>query len=136
MSKKTYNVFISSADRISGTHNNATYEINWESFLPHNPHISNNEQNYSVSMCLSTAAGYYGNYGTTYHTGARVMAYFSTGNLSYDTSSTSRSHVLGHIHRDGTGTFMASSLANNPSRVMKRPVINQLTVSIYNMNLN
>lgn len=136
MSKKTFNVFINSADRISGTHNNATYDINWESMFPHNPHIANDEQNYSVSMTLTTSAGYYGNYGTTYHTGARVMAYFAAKNWSYDTSTYSRSHVLGHIIRDGSTAFLSSASADNPVRVMKRPTINQLTISIYNMNLN
>jgi hypothetical protein len=57
MTKKTYNVYISSADRISGTHNNAVYDINWESFMPHNPHIANGDQIYEVSFAFVTSEG-------------------------------------------------------------------------------
>jgi hypothetical protein len=31
---KSYTLFISSNDKVDGTNNNATFNINWDSFLP------------------------------------------------------------------------------------------------------
>lgn len=49
----TYSLVINSADRISGTTNNATYQINWRDFLP------DNYNTYKVAFSFQTVGGYY-----------------------------------------------------------------------------
>ena len=34
MATKNYNLYLASNDKISGTNNNAVFNVNWESFLP------------------------------------------------------------------------------------------------------
>ena len=51
--EKTYSLVINSQDKISGTNNNATYQINWDDFLPRD--ISN----YKVIFSFQTSGGYY-----------------------------------------------------------------------------
>ena len=36
LDKKNYTLFINSNDKISGSNNNATYQVNWDDFLPRN----------------------------------------------------------------------------------------------------
>ena len=40
--KKTYNLYLQSTDRISGTNNNPTFYVNWDAFLPRNKYFSVN----------------------------------------------------------------------------------------------
>ena len=49
----TYSLVINSADRISGTNNNATYQINWRDFLP------DNFDTYKIAFSFQTVGGYY-----------------------------------------------------------------------------
>ena len=50
---KSYTLFLSSSDKISGTNNNATFDVNWDSFLPRE------YDTYKVSFSLQTAGGLY-----------------------------------------------------------------------------
>lgn len=50
----TYSLVINSADKISGTNNNATYQVNWRDFLP------DNFNTYKVAFSFQTIGGYYG----------------------------------------------------------------------------
>ena len=34
MATKNYTLFMTSQDKVSGTNNNAVFNVNWESFLP------------------------------------------------------------------------------------------------------
>ena len=48
----TYSLVINSVDRISGTHNNATYSVNFQEFLPPC-------QNYKLAFSFQSSGGYY-----------------------------------------------------------------------------
>ena len=53
LSTKNYTTFISSNDKVSGTNNNGTYQINWDDVLP---------RNYSAFKCafmFQTGGGEY-----------------------------------------------------------------------------
>ena len=49
----SYSLVINSADKISGTNNNATYQINWRDFLP------DDFDNYKMAFSFQTIGGYY-----------------------------------------------------------------------------
>ena len=49
--KKTYNLYLSSNDKISGAHNNPTFIVNWD-FLPRNKF-------FSVNFSFVSCAGQY-----------------------------------------------------------------------------
>ena len=51
--EKTYSLVINSQDKISGTNNNATYQVNWDDFLPRDI------TNYKVLYAFRSAGGYY-----------------------------------------------------------------------------
>jgi hypothetical protein len=53
LDKPSYTVFINSNDKVSGTNNNANYQINWSDFLP------NNVDKYKLVFSFQTAGGYY-----------------------------------------------------------------------------
>jgi hypothetical protein len=48
-----YNIYINSNDKMSGKNNNATFQINWDDFLPRN------YKYYNVTFSFQTAPGYY-----------------------------------------------------------------------------
>lgn len=49
----TYSLVINSVDRISGTNNNATYQINWQDFLP------TDYATYKIAFSFQSSGGYY-----------------------------------------------------------------------------
>ena len=53
LDKPTYNLIINSSDKISGTNNNATFQINWDDFLPRKFNM------YKVIFSFQTTGGYY-----------------------------------------------------------------------------
>ena len=69
----TYTLVINSADKISGTNNNATYQVNWREFLP------DNYQSYKVAFSFQTIGGYYGD-GLFSSQGSNIGATASTTN--------------------------------------------------------
>ena len=56
LDKKNYTLFLNSNDRISGTHNNATFQINWDDFLPRT------YTSYKMNFNFQTVGGYYIDY--------------------------------------------------------------------------
>ena len=48
-----YTVFISSTDKVSGTNNNGTYQINWDDILPRN------YNNFKMAFTFQTGGGKY-----------------------------------------------------------------------------
>jgi hypothetical protein len=50
---KTYTLFISSNDRISGNHNNGVYQVNWDDFLP------KQFTDYKMTMAFQSSGGNY-----------------------------------------------------------------------------
>ena len=49
----TYSLVINSVDRVSGTNNNATFQINWKDFLP------DDFQSYKMAFSFQSSGGYY-----------------------------------------------------------------------------
>ena len=59
LDKKSYTVFLNSTDKVSGSNNNGTYQINWDDFLPRDVDF------YKVVFSFQTSGGYYkDNYST------------------------------------------------------------------------
>jgi len=56
LDKKSYTLFLNSADKISGTNNNAVFQVNWDDFLPRN------YSNYKSIFTFQTTGGYYIDY--------------------------------------------------------------------------
>ena len=53
LDKNSYTLFLNSSDKVSGTNNNANYDVNWDDFLPRDIN------NYKVVFSFQTAGGYY-----------------------------------------------------------------------------
>jgi len=53
LDKKSYTVFLNSTDKVSGSNNNANYQINWDDFLPRDVDF------YKVVFSFQTSGGYY-----------------------------------------------------------------------------
>jgi hypothetical protein len=70
LNKTTYNLYLSSNDRVGGTNNNATYQVNFDDFLPRK------YNNYKMIWNLSTTGGLYKD---TTSISANVNAIITTG---------------------------------------------------------
>jgi len=92
---KTYTLFINSNNKISGTNNNANYQINWD-FLPHDC------QNFKVAFSFNTASGYYKDNTATpiFYGNCKIVCDFDTKEFTYDTSTLGKSICLGYAQRD------------------------------------
>ena len=53
LDKNSYTLFLNSSDKVSGTNNNANYDVNWDDFLPRDIDY------YKVVYSFQTAGGYY-----------------------------------------------------------------------------
>lgn len=53
LDKNSYTLFLNSSDKVSGTNNNANYDVNWDSFLPRDIEY------FKVVYSFQTAGGYY-----------------------------------------------------------------------------
>ena len=53
LDKNSYTLFLNSTDKVSGSNNNANYQVNWDDFLPRDI------DNYKVVFSFQTAGGYY-----------------------------------------------------------------------------
>jgi hypothetical protein len=107
---KTYSLVINSNDKILGTNNNATYQVNWQDFLPEE------FDSYKIMFSFQTAGGYYSDGVTQIPTASN-----GTG-LNYKTStsgsaiSTSANLAIGSASmtvNTGSGSLVSGSgLAN------------------------
>ena len=79
LNKTTYNLYLSSNDRVGGTNNNATYQVNFDDFLPRK------YNNYKMIWNLSTTGGLYKD---TTSINANVNAIIATGNTTLVFAST------------------------------------------------
>jgi len=138
--KKTYNLYLSSTDRISGTHNNPTFNVNWDTFLPKNKY-------FSVNFSFVSAAGIYADCVIAsqnfYNSAIKINCNMQDTHFSTDTSSQSTTMNLGYCGIDCayvvTGGFTKGNsyiapYLSNPSKVIIRPQNTQLTFWIYNLS--
>jgi hypothetical protein len=135
LDKITYTLILNSNDKISGDNNNATFDINFDTFLPRE------YSTYKVMFNFSTVGGYYvdNTYATVPYmfSSAKIYANFATKQFSYDSSLNCGSTMLGLITRDpqttqSSSNTLSSSYLENAPKTINRPNQNVFTVSIYN----
>lgn len=134
---KGYNLYLSSSDKISGTtNNNASFNINFDSFLPRD------YDSYEITFSFQTAAGYYKDVGnTSVYSNAKIILDFSGRSYSYDSSNNGNSFILGYATRDASTSASNTNTYNcfyayNPPKTINRPTQNNINVKIYNMANN
>ena len=138
--KKTYNLYLSSNDKISGTHNNPTFNVNWDTFLPRNKY-------FSVNFSFVSCAGQYADCTITplnqtlYNSAIKINCNLQDTHFSSDTSSQSTTMNLGYASIDCAyvisytkGNSYLANYLSNPSKVIIRPQNSQLTFWIYNLS--
>jgi len=129
---KPYLLFLNSTDKISGSNNDATFYINWDTFLPRKP------EQYEVSFMFNSSTGHYSDYGpnTGFFTSAKIKADFNGKNYTYDTSTKSQSLVLGAIRRTIQSTYADYSAIYdyNPKKIIQNPNQQFLNIQIINTN--
>jgi len=138
--KKTYNLYLSSNDKISGTHNNPTFNVNWDTFLPRNKYFS---VNFSFVSCAGQYADCVIASQSLYNSVIKINCNLQDTHFSSDTSSQSTSMNLGYAGIDCTyvvnggftkGNSYIVPYLSNPSKVIIRPQNTQLTFWIYNLS--
>ena len=133
----TYTLVLNSAGRITGSHNNATFDVGWEDFLPKDNTL------YSVRFTFQCVGGYYKDSSASnyIYQSALVNVDFGCRNFSYDPSRNIPSTTLGIIRRDPQnattiGASLNCAIDTNPPRTISRPTNSQLNVKIINQNDN
>jgi hypothetical protein len=103
--EKTYTLVINSGDKVSGTHNNATFLVNWDMFLPRDI------TNYKVLYAFQSSGGYYSD-GVT-----KIPSTIAGGNsLLYSTTPTAYTFVNG-IVAVGATTFVLGGTTGVPANL-------------------
>ena len=148
--KKSYTVYLSSNDKVSGSNNNGMYNINWDNFLPRN------QQDYKVVFSFQSTAGNYKDVTTTTATGTggTAVAFLNVGggltyssakiimntqgrSYSFDTSNRSNSNTLGYIQRDvksaaSSGNTLTAFYMQNTPTTVSRPNQDMINIRIVN----
>jgi hypothetical protein len=136
LDKLTYTLVLNSTDKVSGTNNNATFDINWAAFLPIQYSY------YKVIFNFQTSGGYYKDVaGTSIYASAKITTNLQGATFSYDSSTKSGTSVLGLIQRDiQTTTSNSNTLScffyQNASKTIVRPSSNTFTITVYNNYYN
>jgi len=145
--KKCYNLYLSSTDKISGTHNNPTFNINWDTFLPRNKF-------FLVNFSFLTAGGLYNDVMVSTNVSYSQSNIKITSNLidahySLDSTTNGPSNTLGYAYFDcnyvfvsGSNNMTGVSKSNaftcpygfNPSKIIYRPQNTNLQFWIYNVS--
>jgi hypothetical protein len=132
LDKLTYTLVLNSADKVSGTNNNATFNINWAAFLPIKYSY------YKVIFNFQTVGGYYKDIaGTSIFSTGKIISNLQGATFSYDSSTNCGTSLLGLIQRDIQTTSSNSNTLScffyqNASKTIVRPSSNAFTISIYN----
>ena len=136
MATKNYTLFMSSQDKISGSNNNAVFNVNWESFLPRD------FDSYQLNFCFNVTAGYYKDTNnTTVYSHCKIVLDLLGRSYSYDTSTSGPSITLGFADREpstatsNTNGFNAWFGYNIP-KTIARPTQSLINVKIYNTSYN
>ena len=133
--KITYTLVLNSADKISGNNNNATFSINWDTFLPRK------YSTYKMIFNFATVGGNFkdGTYSSvqTVFSSGKITSNLFTRSYQYESSINGNSNTLGLIQRDIQTTSSSSNTLScfyyqNCSKTINRPNQNVFTVSVYN----
>ena len=135
---KSYTLFLSSADKVSGTNNNAIFDIKWESFLP------KEFTQFKVAYSFVTTGGYYLdvslNGKQNNYNNCRIVADFNSRSCSYDSALIGPSLTLGYAQRDIQITGSSSNCFSSffyqfPGKTIFTPTQNSLNIRVYNPGL-
>ena len=132
MATKNYTLFMTSQDKVSGTNNNAVFNVNWESFLPRD------FDTYQLDFSFHVNAGYYKDtLNTTVYSHCKVVLDFMGRSYSYDTLSTGPSLTLGFANREPSTATSNTNGFNvwygyNVPKTISRPTQSIINVKIYN----
>ena len=132
---KTYTLFINSNNKISGSNNNANYQINFD-FLPHDCNY------FKIAFSFNTASGYYKDNTATpiFYGNCKIVCDFDVKEFTYDTSTLGKSLCLGYAQRDNqtssgnsAGNTITCFYSYNTPKTICRPNKNVLNIQIYNL---
>jgi len=109
----TYSLVINSNDRISGTNNNATFQINWRDFLP------DKHMRYKIAFTFQTTGGYYtdGYYTTAASrlSGYTVGTAFSAGTNTISVTGSPINSIVANMFIGGPGIASGTQVISNSS---------------------
>lgn len=131
----SYTLFLSSDDKVSGSNNNAVFNVNWESFLPRN------YDQFKVCYSFLTAGGNYKDgISNSNFNNCKIVCNFQGRSLSYGTSNNGPSSILGFGQRDmqnstSTSNSFATFFYQFPAKTISRPTQNALNIQVYNAGL-
>ena len=129
MATKNYNLYLASNDKVSGTNNNAVFNVNWEAFLPRD------FDTYQIMFNMNVVAGYYKDIsGTTSLSHVKVVLDTQGRSFSYDTSTSSPSFTLGYANREPSNATSTLNGYNaffgyNAPKTINRPTQNQILLN-------
>ena len=132
LDKKSYTITLNSEDRISGTRNNAVYNIDWSQILPRE------YDDFKIAFSFGTAGGKYLDIsGGSIYSSAKIYVDFGSKSYNYDTSNKSGGTMMGLIYRDIQSSTSSSNALScyylyNPPRTITRPQSNYITIKILN----
>jgi len=129
-SSVSYTLYLSSEDRVSGDNNNATFNINWASFLP------NEYDKFKIRYSFLTSAGSYCDSVNSQFGCCYIVADFKGQSLSYNSSNNSTSLILGYSLREYPATYTCynTTFLDYPPKTISKPNQNTLNIQIYNVN--
>jgi hypothetical protein len=125
MTDKIYNLYISSSDKLSGTNNNCSFFVQWDTFLP------KKYTTFKVGFTCSSPGPYVDGAGV-YYGSCELQLNTHSKNFSYETSSRGQSNVLGYLNRDGAAGFLEAWNGTNPSKMMTFPTSNVISFNFIN----
>ena len=133
MATKNYNLYLSSNDKVSGTNNNAVFNVNWEAFLPRD------FDTYQITFNMNVVAGYYKDVaGTTSLSHVKIVLDTQGRSWSYDTSTSGPSLTLGYANREPSNAQSSLNGFNaffgyNAPKTINKPTQNQINIKMYNV---
>lgn len=123
--KETYNLVINSADKVTGTNNNGTYNVDYSSLLRHFPANQKFRLKWSLSSIYTATTTSV----TTHHTFS-VYVDFGTRNNQQDTKGNNSIDLLGFgelVPWHPTNTTLRHSYENTYTTITK-PINSQISV--------
>ena len=130
----SYVLYLNSVDKISGTNNNASYNVNWSAFLPYKV------QQYKMTFNFLSNGGQYKD-NPNFYASAKIYCDFISSSNSYDSSLGCISKLIGVVGRDIQSATSSSNTfscfyGQNAPKIIKAPTQNVFNVSIYNTASN
>lgn len=132
---KSYTLYLSSSDKMSGSfNNNAIFDIDWSVFLP------KEYTQFKVSYSFVSMGGSYTDISLSNYNSCKIVTDFNSRSCSYDSGSKGPSLTLGFAQRDlqltgVSSNCFTSSLFQYPAKTIFAPTQNSLNIKIYNTGL-